>query len=106
MNKLKDFLQGTFGVIGYLIYFFIAFIFSYIPLYFLDFNIWVTIAIVLAVEFIPFVTLAMPIFWIWALIDSLFKPIDTFSIILYICFVIYLIIFIVNIVSTKNSQRY
>lgn len=98
MNRIKTFLTGSLGIIGYILYCILTFIISYIPIYYLDFNFYLTIAIVILVELIPILSSIMPVFWIWALIESFSVSIGVKEIVLYVCFVISALPFIICLI--------
>lgn len=83
---------------------FISCVFNFIPFYALNFPLWLIVVLVLAVTFIPFASVVMPVFWIWGLIDSFFHPIDVISIIFYIGFVIYVIMLTSSLLGDGNGR--
>jgi len=106
---MKDKLLSTLGVFGVVIWYVLSLIFCFAPLFFLRLPFlaeWLLIMVILAIPFIgEIVRLGL---YIWALPIVLGEPIDFFSIIYYISFVLELCMFAIPLLmsvigSVKND---
>ena len=89
MNKVKDLLFGSLGVVGLILWYLIGAIVMFTPLVFLDFSFWVYWLITAAL-FIPFIGgITNFIIWIWSFVVVVSEPIDGWSIAYFIIFAIY-----------------
>lgn len=110
MEKLKNALVGTLGVVGYVVWNVILFGVYFIPVTVLDFPLWADILICLCIMEIPIVGRLMYFAaWIWSFIIVISNPIGGFSIFYLIAFAIYVLTgvvpFIINLVSVLFDER-
>ena len=92
MKKLKEFLVGSLGTVGMVIWFIIDFAFLFTPLWFLDIpSFWITLVLTMLL-FIPCVGgLTSFVLWILSFIEILSVPIDGWSIFYFAMVAIYFI---------------
>lgn len=113
MNRIKDFLQNTFGTFGTIIWFAIIILFDIAPLIMLGLPTWAVIVILLALELIPILgfagdlisSLATEILWVWALVVTILGTQNTLAIIFYILFLINLIRYSFTFVFSCSAQK-
>ena len=90
LKYLKDFLVGTFGVVGFGLWFIIGALTMFAPLVFLDVSFWVSLLIIIAILYIPIIgDITNLVIWIWSFVVVISEPIDGFSIAYFIIFAIY-----------------
>jgi len=90
MNKIKDSLVGTLGVIGYILWIIIGALTMFTPLAFLDIPFWISLLIIIAIIYLPFIGgITNFIIWVLSFVVVVSGPIDSFSIAYFIIFAIY-----------------
>lgn len=101
-EKLKSAL-GTFGIVLWLIFNLAACI---VPVVVLDFSFWWSL-LVFAVVFIfnSLGGILMFVLYIWAFIVAVQGPQDIITIVLYVCFAVYVIPTILYLISAVFSKR-
>lgn len=103
MEKIKDNLVGTLGIVGYVIWIFILFGIYFIPVIVLNLPLWVEILIVLCIMNIPVIgNLLYFASWVWSFTIVISEPIDGWSIFYFVAFGIYILTevlpFIINLI--------
>ena len=89
MNKLKDILLGSLGIVGYILWFIIGALVMFAPLIFLDFS-FLGYFLLTMILFIPCIgAITNFILWIWSFTIVVSEPIDGWSIAYFIIFAIY-----------------
>ena len=105
MEKIKDFLLNSLGVIGFVIYYLVALAVSVFPLLMLNMPWWLYIILSLIdIYFVGNIPLATEILWIIGLFGAIFGKQDIFAIIYYIMFVIIVGGFIVRLIKVSLSK--
>ena len=90
MEKLKELLVGSLGIVGYVIWSVLLCVFYFLPVNVLDIPLWVDILIVLCIANIPvFGDFLYFVTWIWSFIIIISEPINVFSIFYLVVFGIY-----------------
>ena len=90
MQKLKDVLVGSLGIVGYGIWTVLLYGFYFIPVFVLNIPWWVSIIIVLCVVNIPiFGEVLYFATWIWSFIIIVSESINLFSIFYFVVFGLY-----------------
>ena len=90
MEKLKDFLLGTLGVVGYIIWFILSAVLLYAPLMFLDFSFWIDVIIICAISCLPIAgSITEFVIWVLSFVVVVSEPIDGWSIFYFIAFAFY-----------------
>jgi hypothetical protein len=90
LEKLKDVLVGSLGVVGYVIYSVILYVIYFLPVLILDFPLWANILIVLCIMNIPIVGGILYLAaWIWSFTIVISMPIGGFSIFYFVAFAVY-----------------
>ena len=90
MRKLKELLVGSLGIVGYVIWNILLYVFYFLPVFVLDFPLWADILIVLCIANLPFLgEILYFVTWIWSFIIIILEPINVFSIFYLVVFGIY-----------------
>lgn len=90
MEKLKELLVGSLGIVGYVIWNILLYGFYFLPVLALDIPLWADILIVLCIVNIPFLgEILYFVTWIWSFIIIISEPINVFSIFYLVAFGIY-----------------
>ena len=92
---MKDFLTGTLGFFGGIIYYLFALLVTIIPFIMIGLPIWATFILLLIVQFFP---LSSIVFWIWGIVCAIQGPQDIWAYIYYGLTVVVYIPFLFNIV--------
>jgi hypothetical protein len=105
MEKIKNFLFTTLGVIGYVIYYLVALAVSVFPLLMFNMPWWLYIILSLvAIYLVGNIPLAAEILWIIGLFGAISGKQDIFAIIYYVMFAIIVGGFIVNLIKVLLSK--
>ena len=94
MNKIKDFFLNTLGTVGLILYYIVMIVISILPFLFINLPLWVEIIIIAIVCYFPIFT---PVIWIWGLVEAISGPQYWFSIVYYVVFVLYVILFLTTL---------
>ena len=100
MQKIKDFLLGTMGTVGYILFFFISWFLIILPL--LMFNMpWLLYIVIssLVVFFLSKIPLFIELMYIAGLFGAISGKQDLFAIIFYIAFAIIVIPTVVRLIT-------
>ena len=95
MNKIKEFLSNTLGVLGIILYYILILFVSILPILVLDVPFLLDVIFLLIMQFIPFSSI---VFWIWSLIVAITGPQDYVTIIFYIGSVVVYLPVIISII--------
>lgn len=116
LKFVKDFLIGTFGVVGFGIWFIIGALLMFAPLVFLDISFWVSLLLIIVIMYIPIIgDITNFVIWIWAFVVVLSESIDGWSIAYFIIFGIYILtsvlptviqLILTPFVKKENEQRW
>ena len=99
MDKKK--LQQLFGGAAFIVWFFVAFILNFAPLFILQLGMLVSAVLIILMTVVPFAnTIVTAAIWIWALIVAINGPQDTFTVIYYVLFAVQMMWFIPASIST------
>jgi hypothetical protein len=105
-SSLKEKLIGSLGVFGYIIWYIIAFVFAFAPLWVLNLPWWADMLIVAVIMFLPIIGALCNIgIWIWSFFVAIITPINAFVVIYFIVLTIYVIIYIIPILISIFSRR-
>ena len=109
LEKLKDVLVGSLGVVGYVIWKFLLYVFYFFPVFCLELPLWLDILISLAILYIPIIgNFLYFAAWVWSFIIVLSNPINWFSVVYFIMFGIYILTgvlpFIINIILSLFDE--
>lgn len=109
MNKLKEFLQGSLGIFGFVLYLVVYIIVDCAPLVVLPLPLLVSTALFLAMMVLPVVSSVLSlILWPAGLIFMIRQPQDFWSILYYILFavnVVRLLLAVVPVLAARRSRR-
>ena len=110
VERIKDILVGSLGIVGYIVWKLILFVFYFIPVLTLDIPWWASTLAVICIMEIPIVgNLLYFASWVWSFIVVISKPISGFSIFYFIVFGIYVLTgvlpFIINLIATLFDER-
>lgn len=91
MNKIKDILCGTLGIVGLVVWYLIGAIMMFTPLVFLeDLSFWISLLIIIAILYIPFIgDITQFIIWLWSFVVVVSEPIDGWSIAYFVVCALY-----------------
>lgn len=105
MEKIKDFLLNSLGVIGFILYYLVALAVSVLPLLMFNMPWWLYIILsLIVIYFVGNIPLATEILWIIGLFGAIFGEQDVFAIIYYVMFVIIVGGFIVRLIKVLLSK--
>lgn len=106
MDKCKNWLMGSLGILGFLIYLMVAYLFQFAPLIVLDFHFIIFCLVFFVICFVPILgTLVNIVVWIWALVVTINGPQDAFAIVYYVVFGINALYVLMSILSSFGSDR-
>lgn len=107
MQKLKDTLSGTFGAVGFILYYLILLGLSFIPFRYLFPNLplFVPALFVFVIYEIPLIGgIVQLIIWIWSFVIVVTNPIDAWSIAYFCFFTIYAITILSRVISSLINK--
>lgn len=108
--NFRSWLGERLGVIGYILYYILAFILITLPLYALHLNFWLDLLITFVIINIPIPIVNLP-FWIWGFVVTLKGAQDWFAILYYIVFTfvvienLYFIIMMIAAIFEEHRRR-
>ena len=91
MEKLKEILAGSLGIIGYIIWSLLLVTILCFPIPYLNNPIWVDFIITFVIIMsIPFISVLMEsVIWVWAFVVVLLEPIGVWSVVYFVAFAFY-----------------
>lgn len=104
MVKLKEWLLGALGGVGFLVFFLIVCTLNILPILILDFPLWAIVLICFALSFFEWAQFLYLGVWIWALVVALGSPINWFSIVYFVACFIYFGNIILSVISAIRGD--
>ena len=99
MEKLKDALVGTLGIVGYIAWSVLLAGIVFMPLSVLNFPLWADILIILIIMNIPILNKLLEfVIWIWSFTIVISEPITVFSVFYFVIFGIYILTDVIPLV--------
>ena len=114
MNKLKENLVVSLGVVGIVLWYLLDVAIALTPLVFLDFPLWIKIIVLFALMSFQYVGGLIQIaLWVWSFVVVIARPIDGWSIFYFVTFAFFFFVHIlpsiVNIITAiveaKQDRR-
>ena len=104
---MKDKLLGVFGGFGWFIYLLLGFLLVFAPLYIVGIPIWAKGLFIAAYYFAPTImSFVLAPLYVWAIVVAVRQPIDTVSIIFFVCAAVYFfVILFPTIVALLGSKK-
>ena len=100
VEKIKDVLVGSLGVVGMVVWSLVCAVLAFLPLSFLNFPLWMDLVIIFVILSMDFVGgLISLILWIWSFIIVISAPIDGLSIFYFVVFAVYFVTSVLPIVT-------
>ena len=107
MNKLKEKLQTSLGIVGLILWYFIAITITCAPLFCVfRFNTIVDVILIGVMTFLPLVGAIVELgLWIWSLVLAINMPFDFFMLVYYIALAFYVFTKIIPTILSLFERR-